>query len=60
MSSSVISNENELVAHMPQSKFGLGSTHDDMIYMLLKYFRIVAMIYVAWLIGNNHFLCGKV
>ena len=52
MSSGVISNENDIEAHTSQSKFGLGSTHDDMIYMLLKYFRIVAMIYVAWLIGN--------
>jgi hypothetical protein len=52
MSSSIISNENEIGGHMLQSKFGLGTTHDDMIFMLLKYFRIVTLIYVAWLIGN--------
>ncbi len=36
---------------LPQSRFGLGSNHDDMICMLLKYFRVVAMIYIVWLIG---------
>ena len=38
---------------MPQSKFGLGSTHDDMIAMLVKYFRVVTMIYIVWLIGDK-------
>lgn len=36
---------------LPQSKFGLGSDHGDMIVMLIKYFRIVAMVYGVWLIG---------
>ena len=37
---------------LPQSKFGLGSDHGDMIIMLIKYFRIVAMVYGVWLIGE--------
>ncbi len=36
---------------LPQSKFGLGSDHGDIIVMLIKYFRIVAMVYGVWLIG---------
>jgi len=38
---------------LPQSKFGLGSDHGDMIIMLIKYFRIVAMVYGVWLIGER-------
>ena len=38
---------------LPQSKFGLGSDHGDMIIMLIKYFRIVAMVYGVWLIGKR-------
>ncbi len=45
---------------MPQSKFGLGSTHDDMIAMLVKYFRVVTMIYIVWLIGNKNCCCSKI
>ena len=40
---------------LPQSKFGFGSDHGDMIVMLIKYFRIVAMVYGVWLIGKKVF-----
>ena len=45
----------KITSLLPQSKFGLGSDHGDMIVMLIKYFRIVAMVYGVWLIGKKVF-----
>ena len=40
---------------LPQSKFGLGSDHGEMIVLLIKYFRIVSMVFVVWFIGYFNF-----
>ena len=48
-------NSNAAKSLLPQSKFGLGSDHGDMIVMLIKYFRIVAMVFVVWFIGYFNF-----
>jgi hypothetical protein len=40
---------------IPQSKFGLGSDHGEMIVLLIKYFRIVSMVFVVWFIGYFNF-----
>ncbi|RNA28150.1 extended synaptotagmin-2-like isoform X1, partial [Brachionus plicatilis] len=45
--------ENEV--HLPQSKFGLGSDHSDMIVVLIRFFRISAVVFLAWLIGYFNF-----
>lgn len=39
--------------YLPQSKFGLGSDHADMILIAIRYIRIVFMVYVVWLIGKS-------
>lgn len=38
-------------SELPHSKFGLGSDHSDFIVLLVRYFRIVAMVFVVWVIG---------
>lgn len=37
---------------LPQSKHGLGSDHSDLIYLALKYFRIVALVFFVWIFGK--------
>lgn len=41
--------------NLPESKFGLGSDHTDMIVFLVRFFRISAVVFVAWLIGYFNF-----
>ena len=48
-SSSSIDNKIQV---LPQSKFGLGSDNGDLIVLLIKYFRLVAMVFVVWFIGG--------
>jgi len=40
---------------LPQSKFGLGSDHAEIIVLVVKFFQIVGMVFIVWLIGfiNN-------
>ena len=38
-----------------QSKMGLGSDHSDIIVLIVRYFRIVAMVCVVWFIGYFNF-----
>jgi small-conductance mechanosensitive channel len=40
---------------LPQSKMGLGSDHSDLIVFFVRYFRIVAMVFVVWVIGYFNF-----
>ena len=37
--------------YLPKSKFGLGSDHADILVLGIRYFRIVFMVYVVWLLG---------
>lgn len=45
----------EKEVHLPQSKFGLGSDHSDMIVFLIRFFRLSAVVFLAWLIGYFNF-----
>ncbi len=36
---------------LPQSKFGLGSDHAEIVVLFVKFFHIVGMVYIVWLIG---------
>jgi hypothetical protein len=40
------------INQLPESKFGLGSDNSDLIFLMLKYFRIVALVFFVWMIGN--------
>ncbi len=37
---------------LPESKFGLGSDHSDLIVLVIKYFRIVGLVFFVWLFGR--------
>ena len=40
-----------------ESKMGLGSDQSgDVLILLIRFFRIIAMVYAVWLIGNFAFL----
>lgn len=40
---------------LPQSRFGLGSDHTEMIVFMIRYFRIVSMVFFVWLVGYFNF-----
>ena len=45
-------NDDLINKYLPQSKFGLGSDHADMIIIGIRYLRIVFMVYAVWLVGS--------
>ena len=42
--------------YLPQPKFGLGPDHADTILLVIRYFRIVLMVYGVWLIGKERLI----
>ena len=38
---------------LPETKMGLGSDNSDLIILVLKYFHIVALVFLVWMIGIN-------
>jgi hypothetical protein len=44
-----------IVSDLPLSKFGLGSDNSDLIVLIIKYFRIVGLVFFVWLFGLFNF-----